>query len=368
MSKIAIAGVAGAIALSSMGIGGVAAALDKQIELTIDGITSHVHIFGDTVQDVLNAQNITVNEHDQVIPAPTDTITDGGEVLVNYASPVTITIDGITTTFWTTADTVEDALRVFGLTDPAARTSVDRSTPLGREGITLQVSRPRSITVSADGATNSVRSAAATVAEALSAAGITVDSDDRVSPSLDSPLSEGMTIEVKRVETKEVTETEVVNPETVTTQDSSLPSGTTRVTEEGRAGERTVVYSIVYVDGVEESRSEVTSTVTREAVPRRVTEGTGSANSTPAPSVGDGSVWDAIAQCESGGNWAINTGNGYYGGLQFSYSTWLAYGGGAYAPTADQATRDQQIAIATAVQAAQGWGAWPACTARLGLR
>ena len=81
-----------------------------------------------------------------------------------------------------------------------------------------------------------------------------------------------------------------------------------------------------------------------------------------------GSVWDSLAQCESGGNWSINTGNGYQGGLQFSPSTWAAYGGTAYAPTANQATREQQIAIAEKTQASQGWGAWPACTAKLGIR
>ncbi|MFH8801791.1 transglycosylase family protein [Streptomyces sp. NPDC017936] len=80
----------------------------------------------------------------------------------------------------------------------------------------------------------------------------------------------------------------------------------------------------------------------------------------------DGGVWDRIAQCESGGDWHINTGNGYYGGLQFSASTWRAYGGTAYAPTADQAGREQQIAVATEVQRAQGWGAWPVCSARAG--
>ncbi|MGW2641457.1 LysM peptidoglycan-binding domain-containing protein [Streptomyces sp. NPDC001348] len=80
----------------------------------------------------------------------------------------------------------------------------------------------------------------------------------------------------------------------------------------------------------------------------------------------DNGVWDRIAQCESGGNWHINTGNGYYGGLQFSASTWRAYGGSAYAPTADQASREAQIAVATKVQGAQGWGAWPVCSARAG--
>ncbi|BCJ32083.1 transglycosylase [Actinocatenispora sera] len=79
-----------------------------------------------------------------------------------------------------------------------------------------------------------------------------------------------------------------------------------------------------------------------------------------------GTNWDAIAQCESGGNWAINTGNGYYGGLQFSQSTWDANGGGQYAARADQASRSQQIAVAERVKASQGIGAWPVCGARAG--
>ncbi|EMF24189.1 transglycosylase family protein [Streptomyces pseudogriseolus] len=73
------------------------------------------------------------------------------------------------------------------------------------------------------------------------------------------------------------------------------------------------------------------------------------------------SEWDAVAQCESGGNWSINTGNGYYGGLQFSASTWAAYGGTQYAATADQASKAQQIEIAEKVLAGQGKGAWPVC-------
>ncbi|MFF5304382.1 transglycosylase family protein [Streptomyces sp. NPDC013161] len=80
----------------------------------------------------------------------------------------------------------------------------------------------------------------------------------------------------------------------------------------------------------------------------------------------DSGVWDRIAQCESGGNWHINTGNGYYGGLQFSAGTWRAYGGSAYAATADQASKSAQIAVASKVQRAQGWGAWPVCSARAG--
>ncbi|WP_166532307.1 transglycosylase family protein [Blastococcus xanthinilyticus] len=81
----------------------------------------------------------------------------------------------------------------------------------------------------------------------------------------------------------------------------------------------------------------------------------------------DGATWDRLAQCESSGNWAINTGNGYYGGLQFSPSTWEAFGGTEFAPRADLATREQQIATAEKTLAVQGWGAWPACSAKLGL-
>ncbi|WP_405930134.1 transglycosylase family protein [Streptomyces sp. NBC_00827] len=81
----------------------------------------------------------------------------------------------------------------------------------------------------------------------------------------------------------------------------------------------------------------------------------------------DVGTWNKVAACESSGNWSINTGNGYYGGLQFSQSTWEAYGGKAYAQRADQATRDQQIAIAEKVLKGQGPGAWPVCSVRAGL-
>ncbi|MGW1751469.1 transglycosylase family protein [Streptomyces sp. NPDC002092] len=93
---------------------------------------------------------------------------------------------------------------------------------------------------------------------------------------------------------------------------------------------------------------------------------TGVAIAAPLMAAGNASAataseWDTVAQCESGGNWAINTGNGYYGGLQFSASTWAAYGGTAYAPQANQASKAQQIAVAEKVLAAQGKGAWPVC-------
>ncbi|WP_412099170.1 resuscitation-promoting factor Rpf1 domain-containing protein [Corynebacterium aurimucosum] len=98
-----------------------------------------------------------------------------------------------------------------------------------------------------------------------------------------------------------------------------------------------------------------------------VAVGAAAAIMAPNAAAAPDSDWDRLAQCESGGNWAINTGNGYHGGLQFNAQTWQAYGGGEFAPTANLATREQQIAVAERTLAQQGWGAWPACSASLGL-
>ncbi|HEX2766504.1 MAG TPA: transglycosylase family protein [Candidatus Limnocylindria bacterium] len=104
------------------------------------------------------------------------------------------------------------------------------------------------------------------------------------------------------------------------------------------------------------------------AAPKPVVAAAPAAAPAPPPSApsGDG-VWDALAQCESGGNWSINTGNGYYGGLQFSYGTWHDYGGGEFAEYPHQATREQQIVVAERLRADRGYAPWPACRAKLGL-
>jgi hypothetical protein len=94
--------------------------------------------------------------------------------------------------------------------------------------------------------------------------------------------------------------------------------------------------------------------------------GAGMASVGQASAVSD-QDWDSLATCESGGNWSINTDNGFQGGLQLSPGTWAAYGGTAYGQTADRATREQQISVAEQVLAAQGWGPWAGCSVALGL-
>jgi hypothetical protein len=115
-----------------------------------------------------------------------------------------------------------------------------------------------------------------------------------------------------------------------------------------------------------QSPSSTGRTVAKVAVTGAIIGTAGAALAGTANAASD-SDWDRLAQCESGGNWGINTHNGYQGGLQFSPGTWVANGGGQYAATADGATRDEQVAVAEHVLARQGWGSWPACSARLGL-
>ena len=140
--------------------------------------------------------------------------------------------------------------------------------------------------------------------------------------------------------------------------------GETSVVRSGEDGLRDVTYRITYRNGELVARKVLRQEVLDAPVSAIVNVGTKERSATTNYASG-GTVWDALAQCESGGNWAINTGNGYYGGLQFSLSTWQAYGGPGYP---HQQSRETQIAIAEKVRAATGgYGSWPHCSQSLGL-
>jgi hypothetical protein len=174
-----------------------------------------------------------------------------------------------------------------------------------------------------------------------------------------------MKITVTRKHTEKVTEREPLDPTENVIEDTDLNMSRTVVENPGKAGVQDVTYAVSIVNGKEESREAVGHTVVVPAQPKTVRKG--AKPGTEVPPVRDGAVWDALAKCESGGNWAINTGNGYFGGIQFDQSTWSRQGGLKYAERPDLATREEQIAIAEVTRARQGWGAWPACTSRLGI-
>lgn len=116
-------------------------------------------------------------------------------------------------------------------------------------------------------------------------------------------------------------------------------------------------------EAAEAARATTTTPASAPSTPQATTPK--SPAPAPAQAVSGGSTWDALAQCESGGNWAINTGNGYYGGLQFSAQSWRGVGGTGLP---HQHSRETQIAMGEKLRAVQGWGAWPACSRKLGLR
>ena len=210
------------------------------------------------------------------------------------------------------------------------------------------------------------------MAGALTAAKIVVDGNDKLSVRPAARLVDGASFRYTRVTVGALTKKVTVAHKTVRKETDKLDRGDTKVDTEGRSGVRTLTYKVVRHNGKTVSKTETGSKITKKPVTEVVLVGTKEEEPTPSsgnkPSGGSpasGSVWDRLAQCESGGNWSINTGNGYYGGLQFSLGTWRAYGGSGMP---HQNSRAQQIAVAQRLQAAAGWGQWPACSRKLGLR
>lgn len=364
--RMATGGVLGTLAVGGV----VAVSTQKDITLDVNGETTQLATFAGDVNAALEAAGVNVGGEDVVYPALSEQVADGDSITVRTAKPVAVTIDGVEKQLSSTDLTVSDLLGgLDGIVPGAAITSGSKTVEEDEtvtEGMNLEVVSPKIVKLTDGGSVSYASVAAKTVGDVLEARGITVGKDDRVSPALDTPVKAGTAITVDRVEISEEEKTEDFDAPANYVDDPELEEGTEEVREEGTPGSRAVTRKIVKVNGKEESNEIIKEDVRREAVAAVIARGTKPKST--APAVADGSVWDSIAQCEATGNWAINTGNGFSGGLQFTPSTWAAFGGTEYAPEAWQASREQQIAVAEKVQAAQGWGAWPACTAKLGLR
>jgi uncharacterized protein YabE (DUF348 family) len=364
--KIALASTAAVVAAGlTLGTVAFASAGEKSVTVSIDGKEQVVTTSGETVADVLGDEGIELGTHDAVAPAPSTSVDDGSRIAVSYGRQLTLDIDGREKTYWTTATNVEDALQQMGTRiEPGSEFSASRGSSIGRDGLNLTISTPKVVWLKVGAhKAHKVSTTGLTVTEALIDTGVKVDQDDLVRPAKRSSIDEGTHISVLRQTSKKVTVTESTAYDTVVRHDSSMYSDQARVVRSGKSGTDKVTYRILQRNGEIVRKRVVERQLLAEPVAQIEVHGT---KSRPTPTVSNSGIWDAIAQCESGGNWHINTGNGYYGGLQFSAGTWTAYGGGAYAPTADLATREQQIAIGEKVQAAQGWGAWPTCAAGVG--
>jgi uncharacterized protein YabE (DUF348 family) len=356
------AGLVATVAVAVVATTAGYSAATTDVKLSVDGRTRTVHTFGDSVADVLAGQHIHLHQRDVVVPSLDSAVSDGSQISVRYSRPLTVSVDGVKKTYWTTATQVSAALDQLGLRYGDAALSTSRSATIDREGMALSISMPKTLKVKIGATHTKKMKVAVPNARALfKKLDVKVGKHDIVKPGLDKTLKPGSSVVLIRVKkvTKHVAHERIAAPVTEK-RDATLYVGERKTVTQGTAGERDVTYRITLRNGKVYKRTVLKQTVLKAPTASVVKVGTKARPVATNFASGD-TVFDKIAQCESGGNWAANTGNGYYGGLQFNLGTWQAYGGTG---RPDQHSREEQIAVAKRLVAAQGgYGAWPHCGA-----
>ena len=356
------------VALIVVAVGGSTlgyAALSKSVTLSLDGQAQTVTALGGTVGEVLASEGIELTDKDLVAPALDETVDDGSRISVQFGRPLELSVDGEERTYWVNSTNVASALGEIGRGFSTADLSTSRDTTISRSGLRLEITTPKTVKVKVGKQElKRAKLSALTVADVFDELGVKVSKHDKVTPGLDTEIADGDKIVLTdiRIVTKRV-KNEAIDHSVVEREDASMYEGEDETVRAGRDGVRDVTYKLTVRNGKVIATKVLTVDVERKPVDAVVKVDT--EEEVTANYASGGTVWDALAQCESGGNWAINTGNGYYGGLQFNLGTWQAYGGTGLP---SQASRETQIAIATKLRdASGGYGAWPACSAKLGL-
>lgn len=359
-------GVVGALLVTLTAAGGYAVESHKTVTLSVDGAPMTVTTMKSRVLDVVEENGFSVGDRDDLYPSADESVHQADTIVLRRSRPLQLSLDGNDSKqVWTTASTVDEALAQLKMTDKApAAASRGSRVPLG--GMALPVVSAKTVRIDDGGNVQTVHLAAPNVAGLLAAAGAPLEQNDTVVPAASAPVTEGMQVQVTRMRIEKVTERVPLTPGNKRIEDVTMNMSRQVVEDPGAPGTQDVTYAVAKVNGVETGRLPVANVVidpARDGVLR-----VGAKPGTEVPPVTNGAAWDALSQCEAGGNWAINTGNGFFGGVQFDQNTWERQGGLRYAPRADLATREEQIAIATVTQARQGWGAWPVCSGRIGAR
>jgi resuscitation-promoting factor RpfB len=344
--------------------GGYAVAAHKTVTLAVDGSPITVTTMKSRVIDIVNENGFRVDDRDDLFPAGDQAVHNAETIVLKRSRPVEVSLDGQgSKQMWTTASTVDEALAQLRMTDTAPA-AASRGTRVPLEGMALPVVSAKTVQINDGGVVSTVHLAAPNVAGVLKAAGVPIEQSDQVVPTASSPVIAGMQIQVTRIRMDKITERQPLEPNAQRIEDVTMNMSRQVVEDPGTPGTQDVTFAVAKVNGVETGRLPVANVVVapaRDSVLR-----VGAKPGTEVPPVSNGPIWDALSRCESGGNWAINTGNGYFGGVQFDQNTWERQGGLRYASRADLATREEQIAIAEITRARQGWGAWPVCSGRAG--
>lgn len=344
-----------------LAVGGIvqASTYDHLVRFDVDGVVTSVRTESDDVAALLTEKDVSLDVNDKVSPAATTDLDDGDVVKVRRAKAVTLVVDGKISQRTVHDVDVAGALDTLGVRPrEGASLSMPLIQRLSTEGNSLIVSNPKRVTLKVDGKKQKLTTTAPTVQSLLDQHGVKVGELDEVKPGLGSYLKAGQALKVVRIEKVTRTEKLTVDHDVTYKDDSSLFKGDTEVVTEGRDGVDRARVELILADGKVRERRIVSRSSVREPIAEVQKRGT------KDPNTIDGGVWDRIAKCESGGNWSINTGNGYYGGLQFSLATWRSVGGPGYPHEQSKAT---QIKYAEILQKRSGWGQW-SCAAKVGVR
>jgi resuscitation-promoting factor RpfB len=353
----------GALLLALIFGGGYAVTMHKTLTLVVDGSPMTVPTMKSTVIDVLRDNGFSVSNHDELHPATDQPVRQSDTIVLRRGRPLQLSMDGgQSRQVWTTASTVDEALTQLSLSD-ALPTAAPRTSRVPLGGMALPVITAKKVHLDDGGVVSDRYLAAPNVGLLLGAIGAPLQQQDKVVPPASTPVTAGMRIAVTRIRTPTVTQRMQVPPQVYRIQDPTMNMSRHVVEDPGSPGTQDITFTVSIVNGVPTGRQDVRNVIMTPARPTVLR--VGAKPGTEVPPVLNGAAWDALAACESGGNWAINTGNGFYGGAQFDQNTWQRSGGLRYAPRADLATREEQIAIAEVTRARQGRGAWPVCGARL---
>jgi len=365
----------------------------KSVVISVDGDEQEVSTRAATVSDLLDQQEISLDQRDEISASLDSSLSDDQKIDIKRNKSVEVTVDGTERVVHTTGMTVADVIDQLDL-KKGSEVSLDENMELSALSDQLEVITPQDLTLIVDDKKKTVSTTASTVKELLAEQNIKVDDNDEVNVKADdetdknvkdsTAIKAGVEVEVIEVNVKTWDETRDIDFDTKKVKDKTLAKGDTEVKTEGEKGERELTLRQETRNGKKGEEEVLKSKITKEPVAEVIKVGTKveekkeekqedekKSESTPKTSTDTSNIsatWKALAKCESGGNWAINSGNGYYGGLQFSASSWRAVGGTKYAPLPHQATPQEQIAAAEKLRASGGWGHWPACSAKLGLR
>lgn len=372
-AKALVIGITAAALVATAGVGSaVYLNTGKDVVVSVDGKERTVTTRADTVADVLGQEDLKVGSRDLVAPAKSASVGDGTRIAVRYGRPLELVVDGKADDHWVTAVSVDQAFDQLGLRYDGAKLSASRSSRIARDGMRLEVSTRKLVRLTADKKKRPVATTALTVDEALDAAKVELDKDDKVTPARDAKLANGDAIKVTRVKVSEKPEKVDIPFETVEEEDSSMYEDEEETTREGKDGEKSQVVRKTYHDGKLIKTEKTKVKVLKKPVSELVTVGTKEREDSGSDDTGDdggggggadGLNWDALAECESGGDPTAVSPNGQYHGLyQFSVSTWNSVGGSGLP---SEAPASEQTMRAKTLYNQAGAGQWPVCGQKL---